>query len=237
MENNDNTEKTTENTTDVNNQSSRPKKIQSGDYYYASQSEQYLSKAAFICTALVCISMILQLIVLCFPQAGSKYVSEHMPSYAYVYIWTVFITLAANVYAAAMSLTRRKITKRILANRAPRRGFKYRTFFCYELLCFMSLVLFAIELSFVCICYDGWTLAAVFITALALAAAVCARQFSHNVLKTTTLIRAEPSEKATTEPSEKATTEPNEKATSADDSTDNSADANTAADNAKNADA
>lgn len=191
MENNDNTEKTT----DVNNQSSRPKKQQSGDYYYASQSEQFLSKAAFICTALVCISMIFQLVVLCFPQAGSKYVTEHIQSYAYVYIWVVFITLAVNVYAAAMSLTRRKIVKRTPINRAPKRGFKHRTFFCYELLCFMSLVLFAIELSFVCLCYDGWTLAAVFITALALAAAVCARQFSHNVLKTTTLVRTESVEK------------------------------------------
>ena len=162
----------------------------SGAYYYVDTDEAELAKTSFTRTLLTVIALLLQLVVLMLPQDGLKFVTENIPSYAYVYMWAVFVMFAASVYVIVMNMTRCKIQKRVPKERAPKNGFKRRTFLCSELYIAINALLFVIELSFVCIHYDAVGLVAMFICALATAAAVAARQFGWLALRNAELIPA-----------------------------------------------
>lgn len=174
----------------------KSKKKFSGDYYYVDADRETLSKSSFIRTLLTVIALMLQIVVLLLPQGGLEYITKNFPSYAYVYMWAVFVMLAVSVYVLIMNFTRYKLVKRIPKERAPSRGFKNRTFFGTELFMAINALILAIEISFVCISYDGVGLAAVFICAAALAASVLARQTALYALRSAELIRASESEQS-----------------------------------------
>ncbi len=155
----------------------------SGAYWYVTTDETELKKQSFTRTLLTVIALMLQLVVLLLPQGGLEYVTKNIASYAYVYMWFVFVMLGVSVYVLIMNLTRYKIEKRIPVERAPKKGFKRRSFFGAELLVIMYFAIFAIELSFVCISYDAVGLVAMFVSLLAVGAAVWARMITVLTLK------------------------------------------------------
>lgn len=167
----------------------------SGDYYYIDTDRETLAKNSFIRTLLTVIALMLQIVVLLLPQGGLEYITENIPSYAYIYMWSVFVMLAVSIYNIIMNFTRYKFDKRIPKERAPRRGFKNRTFLGTELFMAVNAFMLAVEISFVCISYDGVGLAAVFVCAAALAASVLARQTALYTLRSAQLIRADDSQK------------------------------------------
>lgn len=166
------------------------KKKLSDAYYYTETDEAQLAKASFNRTLAAVIALLLQIVVLMLPQGGLEYVTRALPSYAYAYMWAVFVMLIASVYVIVMNMTRCKLKKRIPKEYAPRRGFKRRTFFSSELYIAVNALIFVIELSFVCIRYDGIGLTAMFISLLATAAAVGARQIGWLALRNAELIPA-----------------------------------------------
>ncbi len=166
------------------------KKKLSGAYYYTETDEAQLAKASFNRTLAAVIALLLQIVVLMLPQGGLEYVTRELPSYAYAYMWAVFVMLIASVYVIVMNMTRCKLKKRIPKEYAPRRGFKRRTFFSSELYIAVNALIFVIEFSFVCIRYDGIGLTAMFISLLATAAAVGARQIGWLALRNAELIPA-----------------------------------------------
>ncbi len=125
------------------------KKKLSGAYYYTETDEAQLAKASFNRTLAAVIALLLQIVVLMLPQGGLEYVTRELPSYAYAYMWAVFVMLIASVYVIVMNMTRCKLKKRIPKEYAPRRGFKRRTFFSSELYIAVNALIFVIELSFV----------------------------------------------------------------------------------------
>lgn len=125
----------------------------------------------------------LQLVVLLLPQSGIGYITENLPSYAFVYMCSVFVMLFAAVFVIIMNFRRYKLRRRIPKEYAPRRGFKYRSFFGAEALVAVTAVLLIMEISFVCLSYDGFGLLGVFLCALSTAAAVWARTVTVLVLK------------------------------------------------------
>ncbi|MDE6401927.1 MAG: hypothetical protein K2L54_04865, partial [Clostridiales bacterium] len=175
-------------------QPSKPKKKKkqrySGDYYYIDTDEKKLAEQAFIRTALTVIAFMLQVVVLLMPQGGLEYVTNKIPSYAYAYMWIVFVMLGASIWIVIMNMTRYKFRKRIPKENAPRNGFKYRAFFGAELYIIVNAVMLILELSFVCIHYDGVGLGAFFVCAAALGCAIAARQVTHIALKNAELISA-----------------------------------------------
>lgn len=170
----------------------KPKKPKfSGSYYYVGKSAEELAKSSFIRTVLSVVGLLVQAVTLLFiPQGGLEYVTKNIASYAYTYMWLVFVMLAATVYIIIMQFTRYKLDKRIPVERAPKNGFKRRAFLGHEIYMGIYALLLAVEISFVCISYDIYGLIAVFMCAIALAAAVGARQITHLTLKDAELIEA-----------------------------------------------
>lgn len=169
--------------TEVEKEPKKKKQKFSGAYWYVTTDEAELKKQSFTRTLLTVIALMLQLVVLLLPQGGLEYVTKNIPSYAYVYMWFVFVMLGVSVYVLIMNLTRYKIQKRIPVERAPKKGFKRRSFFGAELLVVMYFCIFAMELSFVCISYDAVGLVAMFVSLLSVAAAVWARMITVLTLK------------------------------------------------------
>ena len=121
------------------------KKKLSGAYYYTETDEAQLAKASFNRTLAAVIALLLQIVVLMLPQGGLEYVTRELPSYAYAYMWAVFVMLIASVYVIVMNMTRCKLKKRIPKEYAPRRGFKRRTFFSSELYIAVNALIFVID--------------------------------------------------------------------------------------------
>ena len=128
--------------------------------------------------------------VLLFPQKGLEYITNNIPSYAFTYMFFIFVFLGTSIYVMIMNFTRYKLDKRIPKERAPKSGFKRFVFFGTELYVVLNAVIFIMEISFVCLSYDGWGLAGVFVSALATGCAVGARIYTHITLKTATLVPA-----------------------------------------------
>ncbi len=162
----------------------------SGAYYYVGASAAELAKKSFIRMVVTVIGLLLQVCVLLFlPQGGLEYIAENIPSYAYAYVWIVFIMLAVTLYIIIMNFTLYKLVKRIPVEHAPKKGFAHRAFLGHEIYVAMYAVIVAVEISFVSIHYDVYGLIAVFLTAAALTAAVAARQITHLALKDAELIK------------------------------------------------
>lgn len=174
------------------------KNAPSGAYYYIQSDEYELAKKSFTRTLLTVIAFMLQLVALLMPQGCFEYISTNISSFAYVYVWTVFVMIGISVYVIIMNFTRYKIVKRIPKERAPKNGFKKRTFFGTELYMAVIALMLVLEISFVCIHFDGWGLTAIFVCALSLAAAVFARQLSWLTLRDATLIPSDDTEQSDT---------------------------------------
>ena len=171
-------------------QKQKKKKALSGAYYYVDADEKRLSEMAFARTMLTVIAFMLQIVVLLLPQGGLEYVTNNLSSYAYAYMWIVFVMIAVSVWLFVMNAIRYKLVKRIPKEYAPKKGFKRRAYFGAELYIAVNALLFVIELSFVCIHYDGWGLGAMFLCLLATAAAVAARMITWFTLRDSELIPA-----------------------------------------------
>ncbi len=174
----------------------RGKNKLSGAYYYVDVDEKKLSEAAFIRTVLTVIALLLQVVILLLPaQASLEYVTTELASLALFYVVSVFVVLAISVWLAIMNATRYKFRKRIPVEYAPKNGFKRRAFFGAELYIAANALITVYEIVFVCVKYDPITLVAVFLSALATAAATGARQVTHLALRNAELIPA-PDKKA-----------------------------------------
>lgn len=171
----------------------------SGAYWYTATDEAKLAEQSFIRMLLTVIAFLLQVVVLLFPQGGLEYITNNIPSYAYVYMWVVFVFIGVAIYVNVMNFTRYKLIKRIPVERAPKNGFKRRSFFGAELFVIVNALLFVIELSFVCISFDGWGLAGMFVALIATAASVWARQVTVITLRSAELIPPPDQENETTE--------------------------------------
>lgn len=160
-----------------------------GAYYYVGTDEDELKRASSTRTLLTLIAAMLQLVALVLPQY--EYVTEHMPSYAFTYaIFIIVVYLPATVYTLVINCTRYKLQKRVPVEHAPRSGFAKRTFISSEIFIAVNALSFIIELSFVCIHYNGFTLLGMFVCLLATAAAVGARILGWLTLKDAELIPA-----------------------------------------------
>ncbi len=162
----------------------------SGAYWYSDKDDDELKRQTFTRTLLTVIALLLQLVVLLLPQDSLRYVTENIPSYAYVYMWFVFVMLGVSIYVLIMNMTRYKLVKRIPIERAPRNGFKRRSFFGAELIIAVYALIFILELSFICIHFDGFGLTGMFLSLLSVGATVWARQITVMTLKDATLIPA-----------------------------------------------
>ncbi|MCH5161413.1 MAG: hypothetical protein J1G04_05220 [Clostridiales bacterium] len=187
----------TENTAAPTTKKKRKREL-SGAYWYT-ETDDELKKQSFIRTLITVIAFMLQLVVLVLPQGSLGYVTEHIPSYAYVYMWFVFVMFGVSIYVIVMNMTRYKLLKRIPVERAPKHGFKRRSFFGAELLIATYAVIFVLELSFVCISFDGFGLTGMFVSLLSVAAAVWARQVTVLTLRDATLIPAPTAEQTDSE--------------------------------------
>ncbi|MDE7406049.1 MAG: hypothetical protein K2M89_04180 [Clostridiales bacterium] len=162
----------------------------SGAYYYVDKPEPKLVTMSFAQKSLTIAAFMLQMVALIFPeQAGAIYVSKHIGSYGLFYVVFVFVMFVASIWLMVMNQIRYKITKRIAAEHAPRKGFKNRAYFGQELYMAVLAVMAAFQLSFVCIRFDGWGLGAFFVCLASLGAAVAARQITHVTLKDAQLIQ------------------------------------------------
>ena len=141
----------------------------SGAYYYVDTDEKKLAEQAFIRTTLTIIAFMLQVVVLLMPQGGLEYVTHKIPSYSYAYMWIVFVMLGTSIWIVIMNMTRYKFRKRIPVEYA---------------------VIVVLELSFVCIHYDGVGLGTLFVCAAALGCAIAARQVTNFALKNAELVPA-----------------------------------------------
>lgn len=169
----------------------RARKKLSGAYWYVDKDEETLSKNAFNRSILTVIALLLQMVVLLFPQDGLKYATEHNPSLAFTYMCAVFVMLGASVYVMIMNRLRYAIAKRIPVERAPKNGFKYFVYLGTEFFTVVNALLFIFEIVFVALDFDGYGLAGVFVTAAATAAAVWARMITHLTLKSAERVEAQ----------------------------------------------
>ncbi len=169
----------------------KKKRTLSGAYYYLEADAETLAKKSLTRTLITIVGILLQIVVLLFlPQGGLEYITYNIPSYAYVYMWAVFVMLGVSVYVVIMNHVRYKIAKRLPKEYAPKKGFKRRVFLSTEISVAMYALILAMEITFVCIRYDIFGLIAVFICAAALAAVVCARQYTWITLRNAELIPA-----------------------------------------------
>ncbi|MDE7164318.1 MAG: hypothetical protein K2O04_02705 [Clostridiales bacterium] len=163
----------------------------SGAYYYVDKDEQHLATMSFARTTLTIIALLLQLVVLLFPQAGTAYVSDNVASLGLFYVlFVIFGVGCVWIWLMIMNIVRYKIQKRIVAEHAPKNGFKNRAYFGQELFMASMAIMAAFELSFVCFKFDGWGLGAFFVCLASLGAAVAAREITHRTLKDAELISA-----------------------------------------------
>lgn len=163
----------------------------SGAYYYVDKDEKRLATISFVRTSLTILAFLLQLVALIFPeQAGAMYVSKHIGSYGLFYVvFTVLGMFCVSIWLMVMNQVRYRIAKRIIAEHAPKNGFKNRAYFGQELYMAVLSIMAAFQLSFVCIRFDGWGLGAFFVCLASLGAAVAARQITHITLKDAQLIQ------------------------------------------------
>lgn len=181
----------TENAETPKKEKAKAKAKLSGAYYYVDKDEQHLATMSFARTSLTIIAFLLQLVVLLFPQAGTAYVSEHVASLGLFYVlFTIFGMGCVSIWLIIMNIVRYKIQKRIVAEYAPKKGFKNRAYFGQELYMASMAIMAAFQLSFVCLKFDGWGLGGFFIYLASLGAAVAARQITHLTLKDAELISA-----------------------------------------------
>lgn len=169
----------------------KAKKKPTGAYFYVHTDADKLKEAAFARTMLTIIAFMLQVVVLAMPQGGLEYITNNIPSYAYAYMWIVFVMIGVSVWLFVMNAVRYKIVKRIPVERAPKKGFKRRAYFGAELYIAVNALLFVIELSFVCIHYDGFGLASMFLCLLAVGAAVGARMVTWLALRNSERVESE----------------------------------------------
>ena len=94
------------------------------------------------------------------------------------------------IYVLIMDFVRNKIQKRIPIEHAPKHGFKRRAFLSAEIAIAINALIFVLELSFVCIHFDGIGLLGMFLTLAATGMAVWAREIEHLTLKDDELIPA-----------------------------------------------
>lgn len=167
----------------------RNKKL-SGAYFYVETDEKKLSELAFIRSLLSIIALLLQMVVLCLPQGSLEYVTNAYPSVSFCYMLAVLVAIGVAIWFMIMNMTRYKFLKRIPVEYAPGNGFGRRAFFGNELYIATNALILVFEIMFLCFKYDGVGLAGMFICALALGAAVAARQVTHYALKNSTLIPA-----------------------------------------------
>ncbi|MDE7463958.1 MAG: hypothetical protein K2M48_02915 [Clostridiales bacterium] len=187
--------------------SARKKKELSGAYWYSVKEDADLLRNSQIRTLIHVIALMLQLVVLVLPQVGLEYVTKHVSSYAFVYMWAVFIMIGVSIYVIIMDCVRNKLKKRIPVERAPKKGFKRRAFLTAEIDIAINALLFVIELSFVCIAYDGFGLLGMFITAAATGMAIWARELERRTLKDAELIPAPDEQPEVSEDKTEETTE------------------------------
>lgn len=163
----------------------------SGAYYYVDKDEQHLATMSFARSSLTLIAILLQMVVLLFPQAGTKYVNDHVASLGLFYVlFVIFGMGCVSIWLIIMNIFRYKIQKRIVAEYAPKNGFKNRAYFGQELFMASMAIMAAFQLSFVCFKFDGWGLVGLFLCLASLGAAVAARQITHLTLKDAELISA-----------------------------------------------
>lgn len=167
----------------------RIKKL-SGAYFYVETDEKKLSELAFIRSLLAIIALLLQMVVLCLPQGSLEYVTNTYPSVSFCYMLAVLVAIVVAIWFIIMNMTRYKFSKRIPVEYAPKSGFGRRAFFGNELYIATNALILVFEIMFLCFKYDGVGLAGMFVCALALGAAIAARQVTHYALKNSTLISA-----------------------------------------------
>ena len=166
----------------------RKKKGPSGAYWYTVKEDAELIKNSQIRSLVHVIALMLQLVILALPQVGLEYVTIFIPSYAFVYMWAVFIMIGVSIYVIIMDFTRNKLKKRIPVERAPKNGFKRRAFLTAELFIAVHALIFVLEFSFMCISFDGVGLLGMFLALAATGMAVWARIIEWRTLKDAELI-------------------------------------------------
>lgn len=182
------------------NDEQKPKKQKfSGAYYFVDVDEVKLSKAAFVRTLLTIGAILLQFIILILPpsqlspdspQTSVDYICDNYATLALFYVMFVIAYVVIAVWLVVMNMTKYKFMKRIPKEYAPKNGFKNRAFFGAELFIAANALITVFEIVFVSLCYDPITLVAVFISALALAAAVGARQITYLTLRNSQFVPA-----------------------------------------------
>lgn len=155
----------------------------SGAYWYCIKEDADLLRNSQIRSLVHLIALMLQLVVLALPQEGLEYVTKFISSYALVYMWAVFIMIGVMIYVLVMDFVRNKIQKRIPVEHAPKHGFKRRAFLSAEIAIAINALIFVLELSFVCIYFDGIGLLGMFLALAATGMAVWAREIEHLTLK------------------------------------------------------
>ncbi|MCH5162071.1 MAG: hypothetical protein J1G38_01100 [Clostridiales bacterium] len=155
----------------------------SGAYWYTATDDAELVRSSQIRTLIHVIALMLQLVILVLPQSGLEYTTKFIASYAFVYMWAVFVMIGVSIYVIIMDCTKNKLAKRIPVERAPKNGFKRRAFFTAELFIAINALMFIFELSFVCIYYDGFGLLGMFLSLAATGMAVWARIIEWMTLK------------------------------------------------------
>lgn len=168
----------------------KQKKTLSGSYWYVQKPDEQITKATYARNYLTIIALLLQVVVLMFPQEGLKRATTEYPSLAFAYMWIVFIMFGVSIYVIIMNRVRYKIQKRIPIEYAPKYGFKKLVHMGTEVFTVINFVLFVLEIVFCCLKFDGFGLAGVFVTLLATAAAVLARLAVWFVLHDAELIKS-----------------------------------------------
>lgn len=167
------------------------RKKASGAYYYVTADQKEIAKYSLMRNMLSAGAFLLQAVMLlAFRCSGRAFISVNYPSVAYLYACAVFVALFTSLYVCIMNFTLYKLDKRIPKERAPKKGFSKRVFLGTELFIAANAMMTVFELAFVCVSYDGWSVAATLVSALATAAAVIARQASHVILRQTEFIPA-----------------------------------------------
>ena len=153
-------------------------------YYFIDVDPKEIAKYSLMRDLLSAGALILQAVMLfAFPTAARAFMTENYPSIAYLYIWLAIVMLAVSLYVCIMNFTLYKLNKRIPKKRAPKKGFEKRVFWGTELFIAANAVLTALEISFVCVKYDVWGVAATLVSAIATTLSVLARQASHVILR------------------------------------------------------
>ncbi|MCH5350624.1 MAG: hypothetical protein J1F39_01470 [Clostridiales bacterium] len=172
-------------------QTKQKKSKYSGAYWYLQQPDEDLTRQSFIRALLTVIAFMLQLVaLLLLPATVTDYLLNNAPSYAYTYVFTVFIMLVTAIYTIVINFTRNKLIKRIPVERAPKKGFKYFAYIPEELLVFVLLIIFGMNVSFVAIVFDALGLVGMFVTLVSLGMQIWSRTIAVKILRTAERIPA-----------------------------------------------